>query len=81
MLNGNINTYNTLLYRAGLYYINTYNTLLYRAGLYSQHAMNRVQGVAHLRNQAAHGHGASVSAPAVVDERAFVVRFMGEYPS
>ncbi|QSQ19310.1 hypothetical protein JY651_28690 [Pyxidicoccus parkwayensis] len=61
--------------------INTYNGALYRAGLYPVHTMNRVQGVGQLRNQAAHGQGASIVAAAVVDERNYVARFMGEYPA
>ncbi|MFY1829123.1 hypothetical protein ACN47A_24605 [Myxococcus fulvus] len=61
--------------------INKYNTALYNAGLYPVHSMRRIQGVADLRNQAAHGAGASVTAASVQHEREFVGRFLSEYPA
>lgn len=60
--------------------ISKYNNLL-RENLYSQSVWHRIQSIAGLRNDAAHGEGSKIAPEDVKDAHRFVQRFITDYPA
>jgi hypothetical protein len=57
-----------------------YNDLL-RDKLYDQATWRRIQAIADVRNDAAHGNGAKVKQEDVADALRYISRFLADYPS
>jgi hypothetical protein len=61
--------------------LSKYNDALYAADLYAKTVLSRVQAIAHVRNEAAHGNGAAVKREDVDDALAYVRHFVTDYPA
>lgn len=61
--------------------LSKYNDALYGAKLYAKTVLSRIQAIAHVRNEAAHGNGAAVKRDDVEDALAYVRRFLTDYPA
>lgn len=61
--------------------LSKYNDVLYKANLYAKPVLSRIQGIAHLRNDAAHGKGAAVNVDDVEDALRQMRRLLTDYPA
>jgi len=58
-----------------------YNDGLLQAGVYDKPAWRRLQSIADIRNDAAHGNGTKVNTPDVDDAYKYVSRFLVDFPA
>lgn len=61
--------------------LSKYNDALYGASLYAKTVLSRIQAIAHVRNDAAHGNGAAVKRDDVDDALTYVRRFLADHPA
>lgn len=59
--------------------LSAYNDTLYAASIYAKPVLSRIQAIAHVRNEAAHGNGAVVKRDDVDDALTYVRRFLTDY--
>ena len=61
--------------------VSQYNDRLYSSNSYDKTVWRRIQSIADLRNEAAHGKGSAIASADVEDAHTFFQRFIAEHPA